>query len=513
MARGLLFDGGQLLFQIGNLAVLDFGGLRQIAAPLRLFEFNLRLFQLRLNHADGVDGGFFILPLGGERLGFVLEVGGFLVNELEPFLARGVLFLGQRRALDFQLQNLTVELVQFRRLGIQLHLDARRRLVHEVNRLVRQKPVGDVAMRQRRRRDQRGILDAHAVMDLVPLLEPAQNRDGRLNGRFLDHDRLETPLQRRVFLDVFAVFVQRRRAHAAQFAARELRFHDVRRVRCAFRRARADDGVQFVNEQNDFAFAGDDFLEERLEPVLEFAAVFRPGNHRAQIHRHQPLVLERFRHVAAHDAAGEAFGDGRLAHAGFADEHRIVLGAARQHLHHAADFLVAPDDRVNLPLLCQCGQVAAVFVERLEFVFGIFVGHALVAAQFGERLEHGVALQAVFGKNLFERRPGAVQQAEQQMFGADVIVLEFGGFGLRGVERLAQVGPGIGVAGALDLVAAGELGFEVGFEAGDGHADAFEQVGDEAFGLADEGEREMFAVDFLVGIFAGDALGLLQRLL
>ncbi len=190
-----------------------------------------------------------------------------------------------------------------------------------------------------------------------------------------------------------------------KFAAGELRFHDVRRVRRAFRRARADDGVQLVNEQNDFAFAGDDLLEKRLEPVLEFAAIFRAGNHRAQIHRHQPLVLERFRHVAAHDAPGQALGNGRLAHAGFADEHRIVFRAAREHLHHAADFLVAADDRVNLPLPRQRGEVAPVFVERLEFGFGIFVGHALVAAQIGERLKHRVALETGGGKIFFSDAP------------------------------------------------------------------------------------------------------------
>ena len=214
--------------------------------------------------------------------------------------------------------------------------------------------------------------------------------------------------------------------------------------------------VQFVNEQNDFAFAGGDFLEKRLEPVLEFAAIFRAGNHRAQIHRHEPLVLERFRHVAADDAPGQALGNGRLAHAGFADEHRIVFRAARQHLHHAADFLVAADDRVNLPLPRQRREVAAVFVERLKFGFGIFVGHALVAAQFGERLEHRVALEAVRVENLLQRRAAFVQQAEQQMFGADVIVLELGGLGLRGVERLSQGRAGINLRAALDLVAAGQ---------------------------------------------------------
>ena len=45
------------------------------------------------------------------------------------------------------------------------------------------------------------------------------------------------------------------------------------------------------------------------------------------------------------------------------------------------------------------------------------------------------------------------------------------------------------------------------------HADAFEQIGNEAFGLADEREREMLAVNFLMRIFAREALRLLQGFL
>ena len=78
----------QLLFQIGNLAVLNFRRLAQIAFALRLLQFNLRLLQLRLHDAHGIDGRFFVLPLRGERLGFVLQVRDLLVNDLEPFLAR-----------------------------------------------------------------------------------------------------------------------------------------------------------------------------------------------------------------------------------------------------------------------------------------------------------------------------------------------------------------------------------------------------------------------------------------
>ena len=99
------------------------------------------------------------------------------------------------------------------------------------------------------------------------------------------------------------------------------------------------------------------------------------------------------------------------------------------------------------------------------------------------------------------------------MFGADVIVLELGGLGLRGVERLAQIAAGVGIARALDFVAAREFRLQIRFEPRDRHADAFEQIGNETFGLADQRERQVFAVNFLMRMFARDALRFLQRLL
>ena len=62
------------------------------------------------------------------------------------------------------------------------------------------------------------------------------------------------------------------------------------------------------------------------------------------------LLAKPFRHVAADDALRQPFDDGGLADAGFADEHRIVLGPASQHLNDAADLVVAADDRIELAL-------------------------------------------------------------------------------------------------------------------------------------------------------------------
>ena len=78
------------------------------------------------------------------------------------------------------------------------------------------------------------------------------------------------------------------------------------------------------------------------------------------------FALERFRHFAVDDALRQAFDDRGLAHAGFADQHRVVLGAALQHLDGAADFVVAADHRIELALAGALGQVDGVFFQRLR---------------------------------------------------------------------------------------------------------------------------------------------------
>ena len=111
-------------------------------------------------------------------------------------------------------------------------------------------------------------------------------------------------------------------------------------------------------------------LQQRLEPLLELAAIFGAGDQRAQVQRQQAPVAQGFRHVAVDDAPGQALGDRGLADAGLADQHRVVLGPARQHLDDAADLLVAADHRVELALARGLGQVARVFLERVVALLG-----------------------------------------------------------------------------------------------------------------------------------------------
>ena len=283
-----------------------------------------------------------------------------------------------------------VDLVELRRHRVDLHPQPRRGLVDQIDRLVRQEPVGDVAVRQHRRGDERRVLELDAVMDLVALAQPAKDADRVFDRRLADHHRLEPPFERGVLLDVLPVLVERRRTDRVQLAAGQHRLEHVRGVHRAFRRAGADDGVQLVDEQDDLSLGLGDFLQHGLQPLLEFAAVLRTGHQRAHVERDDALVLEPFGHVLPDNPLRQPFDDGGLADAGLADEDRVVLGAPRQHLDHAPDLVVAADDRIELALARELGEVAAVALERLIRALRVLARDALRPADRRHRLEDGV---------------------------------------------------------------------------------------------------------------------------
>ena len=127
----------------------------------------------------------------------------------------------------------------------------RARLVDHVDRLVGQVPVVDVPRRELRRRAQRVVRVADAVVLLELAAQPAQDLDRLLDRRLDDVDLLEAPRQRVVLLEDAAVFLVGGRADAAQLAVGERRLDQVRRVHDAARGgAGADHGVDLVDEQD-----------------------------------------------------------------------------------------------------------------------------------------------------------------------------------------------------------------------------------------------------------------------
>ena len=208
-----------------------------------------------------------------------------LVEGGQPLLRGGVGLLGQRHPLDLELADAPLDDVDLGRHRVDLDAQAARRLVDEVDGLVGQEAAGEVAVGEHRRRHERGVLDAHAVVHLVALLEAAQDGDGVLDRRLADEHLLEAALEGGVLLDVLAVLVERGGADHAQLAAGQHRLEHVAGVHGALGGARADDRVHLVDEGDDLALGVGDLLEHGLQPLLELAAVLGAGHHRAEVER------------------------------------------------------------------------------------------------------------------------------------------------------------------------------------------------------------------------------------
>ena len=186
--------------------------------------------------------------------------------------------------------------------------------------------------------------------------------------------------------------------------------------------------VQLVDEGDDLALGVGDLLEHRLQALLELAAVLGPGHHGAQVERDHALALEALGHVALDDPVGQPLDDGRLADAGLADQDRVVLGPARQHLNHPADLLVAPDDRVELALAGRLGEVAPVLGQGLVGLLGVRRRHAVVPPHGAQRGQ--------------QRVPGdadLVGQRQHEMLHRDVVVAQVAPVLVRRLQDLAGV--------------------------------------------------------------------------
>ena len=156
-----------------------------------------------------------LVRLGHQHVELLLEL-------LPPRGGEAARLAPERLELDLHRQHLALQVGDRLRLRLVLHAQPRRRLVEQVDRLVGELPLGQVAVRMRDGGDERAVGDVHAVVRLVLLLEAAQDRDRRRRRRLRHEHRLEAPRERRVLLDG-AELGEGRRADARELAARERR--------------------------------------------------------------------------------------------------------------------------------------------------------------------------------------------------------------------------------------------------------------------------------------------------
>ena len=195
----------------------------------------------------------------------------------------------------------------------------------------------------------------------VTFAQTLKNFETGFLRRFSDLYGLETAFQSGVFLNITAVFVQCGCTNHTDFTASEGGFNDICSVHGTFRRTRAYNRVQFVNEQ--YHITGFfDFLQSFFNAFLKFAAVFGTGNHAGQVKGQNAFVEKFLRHITHGNFSGESLCNGGFTHTGFSDQTGIVLCAAGENLNDALNFAVPADYGVKAAVSGIGGQVTGKFL-------------------------------------------------------------------------------------------------------------------------------------------------------
>ena len=309
----------QCLFNLGALAILQSGCFFQIIGTFCTFNLLPQIFQLLPQLLNAVDGILFIFPLGFQSVIGIPLLRQFLLQLGKACLGKLVIFLFQCRLLNFHLDNLPGYRIQFRRGRIHFGADLGAGFVHQVDGLIRQEPVGDIAVRKGSRSDDGRVRDLHAMEHFIALFQATQNGDGFLHSRLIYLHRLEPPFQSRVLFNILAVFVQGCGTDAVQLAAGQHRLQKVSCIHAALSLTGSHDGMQLINKQNNLSLGLFHFGKNRLQTLLEFAPVLGTGNQRTHIQGEDRLVLQTLGHILFHDSLSKPLGDGGFTNARLTD--------------------------------------------------------------------------------------------------------------------------------------------------------------------------------------------------
>ena len=167
---------------------------------------------------------------------------------------------------------------------------------------------------------------------LILLLQSTEDRDGAGFIGLVNHDHLEAAFQGLILLEVLLILVKGRGTDGAQFATCQGRLEDISGIHRSLALTSPYEGMNLIDEEDDFSFALGDFADNGLEAFFELALVLRPSDEGSHIERIDLLGAEVLRDIPTDDTEGKAFCNSRLTDTRLPDEDGVILRAAREDL-------------------------------------------------------------------------------------------------------------------------------------------------------------------------------------
>ena len=172
---------------------------------------------------------------------------------------------------------------------------------------------------------------------------------------------------------MLAVLIKSGGTNGLQFTAGQHWLQNRSRVNGSLGSTRTNQGVDLIDEQDDVS-AGADFLKHLLHALFEVTAVAGASHHRTEVQGVQVLVLQSLRNVAANNVLRQTFNNCGLTNTGLTDQHRVVLGAAGQHLHYPLNFLVPANYWIKFAVPGSLGEVTAILVQNCRTSWSALCG-------------------------------------------------------------------------------------------------------------------------------------------
>ena len=272
--------------------------------------------------------------------------------------------------------------------------------------------------------------------------------------------------------------------------------------------------MQLVYEQDDVA-SGGDLFEHFLEAVFKVAAIAAACHERTEVERVELLVADGFGHCVVGDFLSETFHDGCLAHAGLADEHRVVLGAAREHLHDSLRLAGSADDRIELAIFGELGEVAPELVQDARAGARRFAPRGFGLASAGAAAGSAASGAGIVGEQVDDffsnpREVGAqlrehlgchafafAYEPHEYVLGADVVVAQLQSLPQREFQHFLGSGGERNVRAGLGLALADDL-FHLRAHSLQGDAERLQSFGGHPVALVDEAKQDVLGADVVV---------------
>ena len=235
------------------------------------------------------------------------------------------------------------------------------RFIQEVNGLIREFPVRDIADRVVNRCGQGLIGNGHMVELFVPVPDSLKDSQCLCPGGFIDVNPLKPSGQCHVFFKILAVLRPCRRSDDPHVSPGQRRLQHVSGIHGTICPAAAHHHVNLINEQDGIGI----FLQgihQARHAVLKIPPEFGSGHQPGHIQCIDFQIFHGRRNLVHDDLLCQSFHHRRFPDAGFTDEERIVLGLLSQHLNNGIDFLFAADHGFKAHFsgfLCQIARVLA----------------------------------------------------------------------------------------------------------------------------------------------------------